>query len=72
MISAAGKKRIAAAQRARWKKLKTAKTTSANGSYMTSALKKVDDEIAKRKADVANLVKIREVLGSLADLAPGL
>lgn len=72
MISAAGKKRIAAAQRARWKKLKTAKTTSDNGSYMTSALKKVDDEIAKRKADVANLVKIREVLGSLADLAPGL
>lgn len=72
MISAAGKKRIAAAQRARWAKIKTqrnAKETVAHNDYMKGALAQIDAGIVKKQSELECIVELRKVLEKLSKIA---
>lgn len=72
MISAAGRKRIAAAQRARWAKTnkqRNGKEAAAHHNYMKSALAEIDAGIAKKKRQLEDVVKLRKVLEMLSKYA---
>jgi hypothetical protein len=72
MISVAGKKRIAAAQRARWAKIKNQrsdKETVAHNDYMKKALAQIDAGIAKKQRELKHIVELRKVVEKLSKIA---